>query len=64
MQGWTYAHGLATLVNIDYYPEIDEKEIYDLFIYTGRRYISGFQAVLNAFEKNGPGIAMNQDTAE
>lgn len=43
MQGWIYSHGLATLVNIGYYGELEENEICELFIYTGRRYIEGFQ---------------------
>lgn len=43
MQGWTYSHGLATLVNIDYFAEISEQEISELLIYTGGRYIKGYQ---------------------
>ena len=41
MQGWIYSHGLAQLINIDYFADMDEREIYDLFLYTGRRYIKG-----------------------
>jgi AcrR family transcriptional regulator len=41
MQGWIYSHGLATLVNIGYYPDISEREIYELLVYTGQRYIQG-----------------------
>ena len=41
MQGWTYSHGLAQLVNIDYFSDIGVNEISDLFLYTGERYIKG-----------------------
>ncbi|MEW6441008.1 MAG: hypothetical protein AB1640_08755 [bacterium] len=42
MQGWTYSHGLAQLVNVDYFPDMGVSEICDLFFYTGKRYIKGF----------------------
>ena len=45
MQGWIYSHGLATLVNIVYYPDISEQEIYELLVYTGQRYVKGSQEV-------------------
>ena len=41
MQGWTYSHGLAQLVNIDYFSDMGVNEISDLFLYTGERYIKG-----------------------
>ena len=43
MQGWIYSHGLAQLVNIDYFSDMGENEISELFTYTGRRYIRGVQ---------------------
>jgi AcrR family transcriptional regulator len=42
-QGWIYSHGLAQLINIDFYPDMDEQEIHDLILYTGQRYIKGAQ---------------------
>jgi AcrR family transcriptional regulator len=41
MQGWTYSHGLAQLVNIGYFSDMGVNEISDLFLYTGKRYIRG-----------------------
>lgn len=49
MQGWTYSHGLAQLVNIDYFSDMGVNEISDLFLYTGERYIKG------VLELRGPG---------
>jgi AcrR family transcriptional regulator len=53
LQGWTYSHGLANLVNNSFYEDITEKEITDLLMYTGLRYIDGFKAFLkNEKKKN------------
>jgi AcrR family transcriptional regulator len=41
MQGWTYSHGLAQLINIDYFSDMGVSEISELFVYTGKRYIRG-----------------------
>jgi hypothetical protein len=41
MQGWIYSHGLAQLINIDYFSDMGVSEISDLFVYTGKRYIKG-----------------------
>ena len=43
LQGWTYSHGLATLINNAFYADIDEKEITELLMYTGLRYMEGFK---------------------
>jgi AcrR family transcriptional regulator len=51
MQGWTYSHGLATLVNIDYFPGISEQEICERLMYTGERYIKGFMAIGSSSEE-------------
>lgn len=53
MQGWTYSHGLATLVNIGYYPNISEQEIHELLVYTGRRYIEGSRIIDGIGVENG-----------
>jgi len=41
MQGWTYSHGLAQLINIGYFPGFEVSELCEWFVYTGKRYIKG-----------------------
>ncbi len=41
IQGWTYSHGLAHLVNTGYL-DISEEEICEYLVFTGERYINGF----------------------
>ncbi len=46
LQGWTYSHGLANLVNTGY-ADLTEDEICELLVFTGKRYITGFEALQN-----------------
>ncbi len=48
LQGWTYAHGLANLVNTGY-ADLTEEKICELLVFSGKRYIMGFEALRNSF---------------
>ena len=54
LQGWTYSHGLATLINNAFYADIDEKEITELLMYTGLRYMEGFKMLRGNGRKISP----------
>lgn len=41
LQGFTYSFGLAHLVNTGWYADLDEKALFELVAYTGRRYLEG-----------------------
>ena len=53
MQGWTYSHGLASLVNTGFYESISERKITRLLQYTGLRYIEGFKLLWAEEQKVG-----------
>ena len=48
LQGWTYSHGLASLVNKGFYQEITDDEITELVTFTGLRFAQGFKEMLTA----------------
>ncbi len=51
LQGWTYSHGLASLVNKGFYQEITDDEITELVTYTGLRFAQGFKEMLTGTTK-------------